>query len=143
MTDFLIGYAPNDKLLIYYINKVSFDVSAKKFFFSGKWPHGFYGMAGLGVSYYLEPEGRSLFLTGGLGICVNSHGSNYYGFGLAAGFGYEYAKHLQIEGGIIWGNPSHTWTQPAYEFDIPPEQYDVTEIIHFLSLRITLSVLIY
>lgn len=105
-TDFRIGYAPSNHLMIYYTNKVTWlsmenvlneDVTIVN------------GVGLLGVSYYFEPESPSLYLTGTLGTSTwgdyEELGDAWSGFGIGAGVGYEIARYWSVEGNIIYGNP--------------------------------------
>ena len=99
LTDFKIGYAPSNVLELYYSAKVSWwsevdiilTVSLSSFAFT----------------YYPNEKTESgLFWTGGLGLASfdapfeNVNPS--YGFGLYGGIGYEFSKHLNVEGDLIY-----------------------------------------
>lgn len=105
-TDFRIGYAPSNRLMIYYTNKVTWlsienalneDVIIVN------------GVGLLGVSYYFKPEKPSLYLTGTLGLSTwgdyQEIGDGWSGFGIGAGVGYELARYWSVEGNLIYGKP--------------------------------------
>jgi hypothetical protein len=108
MTDFRIGYAPSDALEIYWMSKVSW--------FSMENAYGddvtiANGLGGLGVTYFLQPTAPSVFLAGGVGFSswaapLEEGVEAWYGLGVSAGAGYEFAPHWYIQGDVCWGNPS-------------------------------------
>ncbi len=109
ITDFKIGYGPSNQLLIYWMSKVAWFSIEKGY---GESTIYLNGVAGLGLSYYLEPEGASPYLTGGIGY--SSFGEPFeenadaeYGPGIALGAGYEFAKHWSIEGNFTWSSPGN------------------------------------
>lgn len=106
-TDFKIGYAPTNQLMIYYTNKVT-------------WIFGFENAAGdkltiisgvglLGLSYYLAPSSPSMYFTGTVGVSTwcsfDDLGNVWSGFGIGVGIGYEFVEHWSTELNVIWGNP--------------------------------------
>ncbi|MCX6601474.1 MAG: hypothetical protein NT025_07915 [bacterium] len=108
VTDFKIGYAPTNQLALYWMSKVS-------------WFSMTYGLddkvtttagtAGLGASYYVQPRAPSAFVCGGIGYSTWSwpfeeDAESWMGLGLTAGGGYEFARYWNVEGNLIWGNPS-------------------------------------
>lgn len=107
-TDFRIGYGPNENLLIYYKNGVTW--------FSMENALGdnvivANGVGGVGVSYFLTPEAPSFFLTGGLGFSFwmlpfEEGTDTWIGLGLSVGAGYEFAPHWVVEASAMYGNPS-------------------------------------
>ena len=118
-TDFQIGYAPNNQLLIYWMSKVQW-YSLETIFGSAIYAS---GVGGLGLSYYFEKEGPSLYLTGGVGFAsvaapFEDNIETEYGFGIAAGVGYEFAKHWSVEGNFTWGNPGDVITMKTIGLNI-------------------------
>jgi len=104
-----IGYAPSNRLLIYWSGKASWfgmtNAKDEKTFVTA-------GTGALTASYFLKPKSPSLFFSAGLGYSnwtmpFEVDEEPWYGFGLFAGAGYEFVEHLYIEGGISWGNPSN------------------------------------
>lgn len=133
MSDFKIGYAPNDLVQVYWVSKVSWfgmenalgdDVTIAT------------GVAGLGMTYFFQPAAPSAFISGGIGYSswtapFESDVDAWYGLGLSVGAGYEFSPHWCIEGSMCWGNPS---TDDEYGLD-----YETNA----LSLRVAVNVIGY
>lgn len=105
-TDFRIGYAPSNQAMIYYTNKITWfsmenALGSNEIFVNG--------VGLLGVSYYMQPTHPSIYLTGTLGVStwgiMDDINNAWNGFGLGAGFGYEFTKYWSVEAIVIWGNP--------------------------------------
>jgi opacity protein-like surface antigen len=97
-TNFIIGYAPSNSLEIYYTNNVSwFSYQSESFVV---------GMSGIGLSKYLNKEGKGVFILGGIGVGVFSQMTGYTysesGFGVVGGVGYDVAKHWRIQGEVLY-----------------------------------------
>ena len=132
MSDVKIGYAPNDVTEIYWMSKVSWfgmenalgdDVTIAN------------GIGGLGVTYFFQPTAPSAFVSGGIGFSTwtapfEEGADTWYGVGVSAGAGYEFAPHWYIEGNVCWGNPSI-------------EEYGVNFSTNSLSVKLTLNVIGY
>jgi opacity protein-like surface antigen len=110
MSNFKIGYAPNENLAIYWTAKVSWFRSEK----IQEEPRDIMvsGVAGIGVTYYLKEEAPSVYFNGGVGYSTFSAlsleddlSNNHMGFGFSAGAGYEFAKHWSGEVNIAIGSP--------------------------------------
>ena len=97
ITDFRIGYAPIDQLLVYYRNNVAWTRNA------------FYdvvGMSGVGATYYFNRSAPSSFVSGAIGPAVATEvdfGTGTFddterGTGLSIGGGWEFARHWSVEG---------------------------------------------
>ena len=110
ITDFKIGYAPENSWAIYYTSKVSWfgmknalgnDVTVSN------------GLGAVAMTYWFKPQFPSPFIAGGLGYSTwslpfeNNPPATWTGFGLFAGGGYEFSKHISIEGSLSWGKPKH------------------------------------
>ena len=109
-TDFRIGYAANEFFQIYYVNKVSW-FNLDNYF--GNTVTIAHGVGGLGVTYYLQPVVPSYFFTGVIGFSTwfapfESNSDVWNGFGIAGGFGYEFARYWSVEVCVSHGNPSKT-----------------------------------
>lgn len=92
ITDFKVGYAPDDQWLLYYTNQVAWGDSA---FFDAV------GLSAFGVSYMLEPNSPSVYLTGAVGASVGldiGTAPGDSGFGVSVGGGYEFARHFSAGG---------------------------------------------
>ena len=105
MSDFKIGYAPSDQLMIYWMSKVAWlDISEKEYMITS-------GIGGLGISYYQEPTAPSAYFSGGVGYStwqapLSGNPESAIGLGLSVGAGYEFAKHISLECNLTWGHPS-------------------------------------
>ncbi len=112
-TDFLIGYAPSNRLAITWSNKVSW--------YDWKWPDydydGFFasnGTAGLGITYFLSEDINANFVQAVVGYNVvfapfDDVGSSG-GFGLGIGVGREVSKNWIIGLDATWGRPEEDVT---------------------------------
>jgi hypothetical protein len=110
MTDFKIGYAPDEFTEIYYTSKISWfgmtnaygnDVTVAD------------GISSLGFSRYLSPVVPAWFFSAGIALSTWSlpfedNSTSWQGFGIYGGAGCELAKHMNVELDLIYGNPSHT-----------------------------------
>jgi hypothetical protein len=103
-TDLKIGYAFNDRSLLYYSNDASF-------FTTPTADLNVTGLSGFGFSHYLTPDVRSVYVDGSLGIAtfsslVDGDTERSSGFGLSAGAGLEFAPHWLLDADLIVGRPS-------------------------------------
>lgn len=113
-TDFKIGYAPNNRVEIYYFSKVAWfslvNALNENVTISD-------GVAGAGLSYYLSPKLKeyewtsSSFISGGLGWSgwstpFEEDSESWSGTGFFVGGGYEFSKHYRIEADLYINNPS-------------------------------------
>jgi len=119
MTDFKLGYAPSNQVAIFWTSKVAwfsqkiegdprFGIEDQSFIIAN-------GMGGLGFAYYLQPDGPSLYLTGGLGFSswatpFEEGSEASYGLGLSLGAGLEFSKHWSIEGNLVLGSPDEEFS---------------------------------
>ena len=112
-TDFKIGFAPTNKLEIYYSHQTAW--------FSMRNALDEYitiadGVGTLSISYFLAPELKdgnwhsSLFLSGGVGVSSWSTPTEdndaWEGNGFFAGIGYEFTKHYRVSLNYFVNNPS-------------------------------------
>jgi hypothetical protein len=109
-TNFEIGYAPSNQIMILYSNVVPWfkmtniynsDVTMIS------------GVGGPTITYYLQPSSPSFFIGGGFGLAVwqapfESGNDAWTGIGLIAKAGYEFAKNVNFAVHILYGNPSKT-----------------------------------
>jgi hypothetical protein len=108
ITDFKIGYAPDNTWAIYYTSKVSWFGMENTF---GDNVTVSNGLGAVAVSYWFKPQAPSPFLAGGIGYSTwslpfeDDPPDTWTGFGLFAGGGYEFSRHLSIEGSLSWGKP--------------------------------------
>ena len=131
-TDFKLGYAPNEQLQIYWASKVSWFALDNAL---GETVTVANGLGGAGVSWYLVPQSPSVYFTGAIGfsswaVPFEEGATTSYGFGIAGGAGYEFAKHWSVEGLVGFGNPSDT-------------EGDLELTTKALSARVTINVLGY
>lgn len=108
MTDFKIGYAPNNNWEVYYSGKVSWfkarDVFSNEVTVAD-------GVDVLGATYYFKPQAPSPFISSGIGVAswilpFESHPPyTWFGLGLFTGVGYELVSHMEVELDFLWGSP--------------------------------------
>ena len=106
-TDFKIGYGFNEHLLLYWMSKVSWFGMDNAL---GDHVTITAGVAGAGISYYISPEPKGLYILAGVGYSswaapFESDSDTWIGFGGAAGLGYEIARNWSVEIVGSWGNP--------------------------------------
>ncbi len=110
VTDFRLGYAPDNLVQIYYVNKVAVSqpIPGDDVVIAN-------GIAGIGLSYYFQKETPSAFLSGGLGLSTRgvftSGKIDEKGFGIFVGAGYEFLKHSFIEFNLSWERPESRFVQ--------------------------------
>jgi hypothetical protein len=110
-TDFRVGGGfKGDKLMLYYWNIVNWlkivedDPDAGDLSING--------ITGVGTSYYFKTTSPSLYINAGIGTSVWYRGvsalfpDRHFGFGAMGGIGYEFARHWNVEGGVMWGRAS-------------------------------------
>ena len=104
-TDAKIGIAPT--------NQVEYYLFGYSSWFSSSGTFSLNELMGLGLTYYpkrefLEPA-KSFFVSCGIGASYlkpfNSSDPERYGFGLTFGGGYEFKRHMRVEGNFIWSKP--------------------------------------
>jgi hypothetical protein len=109
MTNFSIGYAPSDQLLLYYSNKVAFTTDDRV---------DAVGMTGFGVTYMLRPTSPTTFVSGGIGAGIARRligsSSSESGTGFSVGGGYEFARHLSLNGDAIFVRLSNGQNHTVY-----------------------------
>lgn len=133
MTDFKIGYAPDNSWAIYYTSKVSWfgmtnalgnDVTIAN------------GLGAVAVSYWFNQQAPSPFIAGGIGFSTwslpfeDNPPDTWMGAGLFAGGGYEFSRHWSVEGYLSWGKPED-------------KVYGIEVSSNVLSLTFTVNVLGY
>lgn len=114
VTDFKIGYAPNNKLELYYTNQVVWfsmenalddDVIIAD------------GVGAIGVSYFMAPQLStaawypSFFLSAGFGLSswgtpMEEDTDTWDGTGYFVGVGYEFTKHYRVSLNYFANDPS-------------------------------------
>jgi opacity protein-like surface antigen len=98
-TDFRIGGGLNEQWLLYWTSQQVF-FTAQAFGEDALFGQ---GLAGVGASYYLQPQAPSFFFEAALGIgsiIDFENDESDAGLGLLIGLGYEFAAHWQV--GMSW-----------------------------------------
>ncbi len=113
MTDFKIGYAPNEQWEIFYADKSSW--------FGVDGVTALHSLGSAAVNYYLKPQGPTFYLGGGLGFATIStpfedDNDVDIGFGLYVGGGYEFAKHFAVQLDFMFGMPQESSGGVDYTF---------------------------
>lgn len=113
-TDFKIGYAPNNKLELYYSNRVAWFSMKNSLDDEVTIAN---GLSMLGASYFLAPELKtgawhsSIFISAGIGLSswyapFEEDSETWEGGGYSLGVGYEFSKHFRISLDYFATNPS-------------------------------------
>jgi hypothetical protein len=133
MTDFKIGYAPENTWAIYYTSKVSWfgmtNALGNKVTIAN-------GLGALAASYWFKPQAPSPFIAGGFGYSTwalpfeDNPPETWMGIGLFAGGGYEFSRHVNIEGYLCWGKPKR-------------EEFGIEASSNALSFMLTINALAY
>jgi hypothetical protein len=111
MTDFKIGYAPDNTWAIYYTSKVSWFGMENALGDNVTIAN---GLGAAAVSYWFQPQAPSPFVAGGVGFSTWSVAfedpapDSWIGPGFFAGGGYEFSQHWSVEGCLSWGKPKDT-----------------------------------
>jgi Bacterial SH3 domain len=111
-TNFLIGYAPTDRLLVYYQNAVQFSSSST---------YDLVGLTGGGATYALKAGARSWYISGAIGGGIGAEvdfdsgsvDSVERGLAFDIGGGYEFARHWFLGGTVMFVKLDGT-TQTVY-----------------------------
>jgi hypothetical protein len=96
VTDFRIGYAPSDNVLLHYSNKVAWTRHPR---------YDVVGLSGFGATYMFRRSSPSPFLTGAVGIGVGGtvDGNDAVtGSGFSIGGGYEFSRRWSIDGEALF-----------------------------------------
>ena len=136
-TDFKIGFAPSNKVSIYYSSKVAWGVFYEESTAT---------VAGLGFSTFMNSSpdewSPSPFFSASYGVATfvidytdEFYTENYYtGTGLSLGFGYEFAKGLTIEMNWVIGSTE-------YEEDLYGYGSTITNELDFSFVMLTANFL--
>ena len=106
-TDFKIGGGITDQFLLYYVNRVTWFGMENALNENVTIAN---GVGGVGVSYYLETTAPAFYFLGSIGLSTwmtpfEDESSNWVGFGVSGGVGYEFAAHWGVEATVNYGNP--------------------------------------
>jgi opacity protein-like surface antigen len=120
-TDFKIGFAINQQMLIYWNAKVAW-FQSKVYSYYYDWNSGdifedsedetfISSIGGVGMSYYFRPSLPSPYVTATIGYAsfgaaFNDDYDAEMGFGMAAGAGFEFAPHWTAEAVVCYGHSS-------------------------------------
>lgn len=127
-TDFLLGVGITSQIMVYYDNAVSFsyynltwDDYDEDGFHTGGGSNGVFinGASMLGGRYYFKPKDQSPFVTGSFGAAVTIDPGNFshIGPGFSFGGGYEFKKHLHIEGKYLHGKTTSKNDEVTHNFN--------------------------
>ena len=105
-SDFKIGAGISEKLLVYYVSRVSWfshDLPTETVTAAN-------GIGLVGSSYYFKTDVPSFYVLGSVGLSswsypFESTSDTWTGLGVSVGAGYEFAKHYAAEATVNWGNP--------------------------------------
>jgi hypothetical protein len=106
-TNFEIGYAPTDQLMIMYSNVVPW------FSFTNAYNEDITlisGISGATVTYFINPEAPSFFFGGGVGLAIwdapfEDRFEAWTNVGLLGKLGYEIARSITVTFHILYGKP--------------------------------------
>ncbi len=97
LTDFKIGYAATDQVLLHYSNRVAFTTAAA---------YDVVGVTGFGTTYMFKPTTPSAFVNGAVGFAVGGDiintSSPDRGTGFSVGGGYEFRRRLSVDGTVMF-----------------------------------------
>jgi hypothetical protein len=104
-TDFKIGGGIGKRLLLYYVNRVSWftlDDGNDTIFANS--------VGLLGASYYFRNASPSFYILGLVGLSTwdapfEENWNALVGLGLGAGLGWEFSRHWSLEATFNWGDP--------------------------------------
>ena len=103
VTDFRVGWAVNDQVLLYYQNIATF---GSDMFGRDK---DLLALSGFGTTYMFSPTSPSAFVNGAVGVAVagdfnfdSGSTDSDSGSGFSIGGGWEFSRHLSVEGGIMF-----------------------------------------
>jgi hypothetical protein len=122
-TDFKIGYAPTNQLMIYWMSKVNWfgredtiqsTTSTRKEAITVAT-----GVGGLGITYFFKPKAPSIYATIGGGFSARSEPfrgtDSWLSFGFAGAVGWEFQQNWSLELSAMYGKPTHSASPYDYE----------------------------
>lgn len=104
VTNFMVGYAPTDQALLFYSNRAVFTSNAA---------FDVLAVGGFGMTYMVRRTAPTAYVTGsiGRGVGLSIMGSSGdAGLGWSGGAGWEFRRHLSLEGDVLnvhLGNGQH------------------------------------
>jgi hypothetical protein len=97
VTNFAVGYAPSDQLLLFYSNRAVFTTDES---------YDALGVTGFGTTYMFRRRTPSAYVTGsiggGFGANIVQGTGGEAGLGYSVGGGWEFARHLSVEGDVLF-----------------------------------------
>ena len=131
-SDFKIGYAPSEKLMVYWMSKGAwFGVDSTVIDEDKETVSILGGMGGLGVTYFFSQEVPSFYVSAGVGFSSWSlpfEGTDpWTGIGAAGSIGYEFSRNWMLEASVLYGKPKH---------DIDVYSYEVKNIAFGLTINV-------
>lgn len=95
-TNFMVGYAPTDRALLFYSSRAVVTSNAAVDVLI---------VGGFGMTYMLRRTAPTAYVTGsigrGLGFNVVRSSGDEVGLGWSAGAGWEFRRHLSLEGDVL------------------------------------------
>lgn len=95
-TNFMVGYAPTDRALLFYSSRAVFTSDAALDILA---------VGGLGMTYMLRRTAPTAYVTGsigrGLGVSITRSTGDEVGLGWSGGAGWEFRRHLSLEGDVL------------------------------------------
>jgi hypothetical protein len=95
-TNFMVGYAPTDQTLLFYSNRATFTTDENI---------DALGVTGFGATYMFRPTAPTGYVTGsiggGFGASIYQRTASDAGLGWSAGAGWEFLRHLALEGDVL------------------------------------------
>ena len=109
VTKFQIGAGISDKLAVHWTSRVAWVLYQKPDESSGEPTFELHpwGVAGAGITYFLEASPRSAYVGADLGFSNISdfeRGENHFGFGFCGAIGYEFGAHWSVEHALCFGS---------------------------------------
>ncbi len=95
--NFKIGYAPSNTLEIFYHQRISWWGQSGRTYLLG--------LIGAGFTLYFDNTSETdWFVSGGIGFVPTGRGrsTDFFGFGLFAGAGYEFSRHWTVEVDLLY-----------------------------------------
>jgi hypothetical protein len=96
VTNFMVGWAPTNRALLFYSNKATFTTDES---------YDALGVTGFGATYMFRATSPTGYVTGsvggGFGARLTQSTASDVGLGWSAGAGWEFRRHLSLEGDVL------------------------------------------
>lgn len=125
-TDFKLGYAPSNHLMIYWMSKVAWtgrndtlqqDTSSREEDVTVAT-----GVGGIGVTYFFSAQSPSIFVSVGVGFVGWAYPFEdrdfWTGIGFTGGVGWEFRPNWVLEASVLMGTPKYEDGPYEYSVDI-------------------------